>query len=120
MKLTNPTDAELNAAFAEHVCGWKRLQKTTQIVFEVPATGARGTPPGFTTSADAVLPWLEKAKLWNTQGVSAEVCRKTRYITQVMDYERNYHEDRDESFAKSAVIALLRAHGVEIEFIPTP
>lgn len=46
MKLTNPTDDELNAAFAEKVAGWDHF----------PAGY-----PRWTHSADAVLPWLEKA-----------------------------------------------------------
>lgn len=123
MKLTNPTDAELNAAFAEKVAGyfsnpifkpqhsWCRKSPTGDII----VLNGLGALPDFTTSADAVLPWLEKELLWNTQGVPGK-----RYITQVMiegPPPMGYVEGRDKSFSKSAVIALLRAHGVEVEFI---
>jgi len=105
MKLTKPTDAQLNAAFAEKVCGWRRLPMD-QIVFEVPATGACGTPPDFVNSADAVLPWLMKYH-WEVFNYVGEN-RIAVYLEEQWDGEAK-------TFPKAAVIALLRAHGVEVE-----
>lgn len=149
MKLVNPTDDQLNAAFAEKVAGW-RCYKEKRGGYELcislaPGDGepwqhwdpkeravreARYTPvscfeaieigffgrglPQFTRSADAVLPWLEKSGAW-----SAYRERDGAYEIELHDKHMpsggNYFAF-DKSFSRAAVIALLRAHGVEVTF----
>jgi len=76
--LNNPTDDQLDAAFAEFVSGWKRVVTPTLSAFDTNGLcfGTYSIPspieafekdgvilrdaPRFTRSADAVLPWLEK------------------------------------------------------------
>jgi hypothetical protein len=119
MKLIKPTDDELNAAFAEHVVGFK----------PDPNNEGRWIPPGrhtltvgywtekparFTHSADAVLPWLEKtrfdANFWKRWRIQI-ICWET--------HGENKFAEAD-TFPRAAVIALLRANGVEVEFSPSP
>lgn len=87
----------------------------------------------FTTSADAVLPWLEKQYIetelkswWDSpaQHFNESTRQGQRvfepngvWTVRVPAKTNAYGEDR--SFAKAAVIALLRAHGVEITYGPT-
>lgn len=131
MKLTNPTDEQLNTAFAEKVAGWS-MKKTNPKdpvlgeegeVFCAPGDGWNMNIPTFTQSADTVLPWLEKPDwMW---------CRKSHTLKKHGDYgyfefwcygptkhQIGYHCCADEpgQFPRAAVIALLRAHGVEVEF----
>jgi hypothetical protein len=163
MKLINPTDDELNAAFAEHVARWKRheplrgekrkvvcrLSESNYDPFRpqrgdiiVVWTDGRlgGTYPQWTTSADAVLPWLEKCKdrgWWvkikdHTNGIE---CGRRDWLVIISDYDDccdpyagepgyaepgkplMYREGASPVFPKAAVLALLRAHGVEVEFV---
>ena len=115
MKLTNPTNEQINAAVAEYVAGWKKIPEATNIAFEVPETGARGTPPDFATSADALLPLLEKLirfDVYATGNASAsQGCR-----VYVWDHDDNEHRGVAQALPLAACIALLRAHGVEVEF----
>jgi hypothetical protein len=124
MKLINPTDDELNVAFAEKVAGFTDICHESGEDVDIesrqiyPWRAWRGTfegrrrfVPPFTTSADAVLPWLEK---WPydvdfDQGEVFEYTFKVYYPVFVESSEEG-------SFAYNAVIALLRAHGVEVEF----
>lgn len=132
MKLIDPTDDQLNEAFAVNVAGWTdvRYEEGEHVDLDCrsvyPWKGVRGTLPDgdrrmiprFTESADAVLPWLEK---WN------EYWEATYYDgTWHFAKERPkgdgmiYGWVKDRSFPRAAVIALLRAHGVEVEFTPAP
>lgn len=111
MKLTNPTDDELNATFAEKVAGlrgpddyrsrelWEKLKNTP-----------------FVTSADAVLPWLEKAEWFNVSRPSND--GKGHFYCEVDLDSKNEVEAiaYADTFPKAICIALLRAHGVEVEF----
>lgn len=110
MKLINPTDLHLDAAFAEHVAGWMQCERLGRMVWYDPEGGHEINPPRFTESADLVLPALEKQRAW--------VCEKTwdsdEYTVRVSNPLAI--TARSISFAKAAVIALLRAHGVEVEF----
>lgn len=142
MKLIDPTDAELDAAFATEVAGWTFYDgqpKCQHGSGEVPwdtgqrTCGKRWNPPAsihsdrrwhrtkedatkavgfvFTTSADAVLPYLEKAEV---------VCH--RVPAQPLWHFRGYGPQwegvfvEDKCFARGGVLALLRAHGCEVEF----
>lgn len=109
MKLTNPTDEQLNAVFAEKVAGMR---------FD-PDEGWRckdgfsTTAPDyndFTRSADAVLPWLDRVG-WTCDNSYDEVVRIWGHRGRS---EHFIHTDK--SFPRAAVIALLRARGVEVEF----
>lgn len=144
MNLLNPTDDELNAVFAEKVAGWRREpvakgnKKVQSHILLAPNTqewglGYRGeyavvwkdgkvggSIPKFTTSADAVLPWLEKAKSSFPCSSSNGSASLDKGIWAVAVPAPSWDDDafcgEDKSFAKAAVLALLRAHGVEIEF----
>ena len=65
--------------------------------------------PASTKSAGAVLPWLEKMPTvhihWDGKFYKVHVS------------DRIYPYGLDERFPKAAVIALLRAHRVEVEWI---
>jgi hypothetical protein len=114
MKLTKPTPDQINAAVAEYVAGWKRIKEAANITFEIPSTGARGTPPPFATSADAVLPLLEN-------GEDIAQIRYLRYSTGRYAWEVSLNSSfsgSGETFPFGLCIALLRAHGVEVEFTP--
>lgn len=114
MKLTNPTDDELNAAFAEKVAGY-----TMHL-----APGCewrRKEIPHFTTSADAVLPWLEKFGWKGTSSRWGATCMATVVVNDCECTGAEYSAQQSYShtqspFPRAAVIALLRAHNVEIEF----
>lgn len=121
MTLTNPTDDQLDAAFAGKVCGWKRIAEATNVAFEVPETGARGTPPAFTRSFDAVLPWLEK---WRDSGngiaIGATITSAgPGWRVDIIDVNGSTTITMFSLSLPMAIVgALLRAHGVEVEFTP--
>ena len=110
MKLTNPTDEALNMAFAIDVakCGPDHKQ------YE----GA-----DYCNSAGAVLPWLEDCK-GASCNFDAVYCNPGEWSVDCTNVEsecdypewRTRNSARDTSFPRAAVIALLRAHGVEVEF----
>jgi len=116
VKLVNPTDDQLNAAFAEKVAGWKRLtvkDPSKDPEWETGGYGGHGYAfrvPRFTTSADAVLPYIkthnEKEK-WATEIFVG--------AGKVSVYFKSANAEAD-TLPKAAVIALLRAHGVEITY----
>lgn len=117
MKLTNPTDEQLNAAFAEQVCGWKwrtfpdgacpEIKHWRDVYGNI--VSIHWPKYSFTTSADAVLPWLEKR-----QWVRVELCAfgEPKWGISVMHGPIGMAD----TFPRAATIALLRAHGVEVEF----
>jgi len=121
MKLLNPTDDELNAAFAERVAGW-----TCRTVDDLSGERTYQRPDGanivmervFTQSADAVLPWLEKRFRWECDftGTGYQV-----WVSEMPPGPRKMADcvGSDKTFPRAAVIALLRAHGVEVEFTQT-
>lgn len=129
MKLNNPTDDQLNAAFAEHVAGWKRIPAKG----DIPEMWNTGTDclnqgggfawrvPRYSKYADAVLPWLEK---W--PDVEIHRVKDNGWQVSIMDIRR--YPDRTETgvlaeawedtIARAICIALLRANGVEVEVTP--
>lgn len=120
MKLTNPTDDTLSSVFAEKVAGWSinpangccyHSEKEWRLS---PLCG--GWPkPAFTRSADAVLPWLEKHTWRGCSYRSPSGSHFNAQVEIVVNYDKQLSAS-DKSFAHAAVIALLRAHGVEVEF----
>lgn len=108
MKMIDPTDDELNAAFAEKVAGMKPCGWTTANCG--PSVTHYPSRSDFTTSADAVLPWLSGHQ-W-----SATTAGDHSGIRVEIDIWSKCVEASDVSFPRAAVIALLRAHNVEIEF----
>jgi len=111
MKLTNPTEYELNDAFAEKVAGWYR---ENGIWFSIRDDGLKvfeGETARFTDRADKVLPWLEKwPKHWQAGNVNAG---GPPIWVSLGDKDNASVAD---TIAHAAVIALLRAHGVDVEF----
>lgn len=114
MKLVNPTDDVLDERFAIAVAGWKRTKTKdagdpswntgTDCISQ--GSGFAYRVPRYTKSADLVLPWLEKSKLVDVVfGVG---------IWSVIVNANNQADCK--SFPRAAVIALLRAHGIEVEF----
>ncbi len=126
MKLINPTDEELNAAFAEKVAGWGLLVPSgfdgkdhIGIPPKGQRTGNAEIVPRFTTSADAVLPWLDQMNYIATccpvSGSKHHHCIITIHTWHTAE---KIGDANSQCFARAAVIALLRAHGVEVEFLP--
>lgn len=126
MKLTNPNDAELNAAFAEKAAGWTSLVPSgfngdNHLGVPPPGqrTGNAEIVPPFTQSADAVLPWLEKWMIENPKStVDLSITPETKRVTLYHGKTRSAWSADSNSFPRASVIALLRAHGVEVEFTP--
>lgn len=124
--LTNPTDDELNGAVAEYVAGltisfgcivsWRQLPNGE------PEEVQDGPIPNYATSADAVLPLLEKYQVWQSiwndnpyngsRGCSVLV---SNAFTEDLDEPKDRSGwCRADSFPRAACIALLRANGVEV------
>jgi hypothetical protein len=103
MKLTNPTDEQLDRAFAENVA-----QLTPEAITFLLGTGDGKL--GYTKSVDAVLPFLEGGLL---QFASARTSK--RWTVRAWRQNEPVMAS-DDSFSRAVVIALLRAHGVEVEF----
>lgn len=110
MTLTDPTDIELNRAFAVNVLGWKSAcvdqngnERGTQY---------QGENINWVGSADAVLPWLEKRR-W----IKGDIDRDQDGSLYV-ETGGGVWDGCDEPFpfAKQAVVALLRSRGVKVEF----
>jgi len=139
VKLINPTDDELNAAFAVNVCGAVDLGGASPRISDAKSPGlfihryngkfwisdafelAEMCRPhrwdymhkvmNFTTSADAVLPWLEK---WAINSLFAPVHYTLLDGTHSIRLQ-GAETVKDKSFPRAAVIALLRANGIEVE-----
>jgi hypothetical protein len=118
--MKNPTDEELNAVFAEKVAGWTRY--AIPGVRDIWHNGMlskdsfqfrMGEPPRFTTSFDAVLPYLEQFD-GHTNGpdISFQQGQWEVVLNGCTTRDRAVHG----WLPKAAVIALLRAHGVTVEF----
>jgi len=126
MKLTNPTDDELNAIFEEHVCGNDRAY--VDILNDEPRTN-------YVKSADAVLSYLEGSTGvmsehmigWDRGGNSCGHHDKHPTVWRVWVAESDEDVGAEwwtysgfngeaSTFPRAAVIALLRAKGIEIAF----
>lgn len=147
MKLTNPTNDILDEAFVKVISHWEPTKQSIEAARSwAEITGGdesteacyaeayHSDRPKYSTSADAILPWLEYHH-WrgHSNGMSgivdgggyphfsihvAEIPVKER--PERFGFEHEGHgfqgESLKESFARSATIALLRAHSVEINF----
>lgn len=127
-RLLNPTDAQLNVAFSIEIAGWHDVYYEEDEEADIdsrtvyPWKGMAGLPPDggkrrlippFSTYFEAVRPWLEKLDEWDLSW-----SRKMGYqlTTRLIDLPCPEIVIIDKSLARAATIALLRAHGVEIEF----
>lgn len=110
MKLLNPTDQELNEAFATQVCGWWKSESNAgERMWNSEGWSTSRDLPNFTQSADAVLPFLGLDWMVNAD-------RKGFVGVQYMAATDKTHYAQADTFPRAAVIALLRANGVEVEF----
>lgn len=131
--LTNPTDDELSAAVTEHVAGWKLHRDGYWLApGETPKSPMRDETnfrPPYATSADAVLPLLEKCDAWSRGTVGGAVTVYKRVLSPVKKPSEDIPDSEwmilkpighywncqhPKPFPYSACIALLRANGVEV------
>jgi hypothetical protein len=124
MKLTNPTDKELEEAFAIHVAGWTKLNngewrspaKTKRIEKTGICTDDLEYPPSYATNTNAILPLLE-THTWRGCSYRSRSGSHFSARVEVVDHEFNLVVGESErSFPLAACVALLRAHGIEVEF----
>lgn len=122
--LINPTDLELNYAFAEHVAGWMQCERLGKLVWYDPEGGHEINLPRFTESADLVLPCLDKwrdrpflYRLAQIDMTAEEWWVKLAQPGHVVLGQDFWH-GRSDTLPRACVIALLRANGVEVEFTP--
>jgi hypothetical protein len=129
--LTNPTDAELNEAFAEHVCKWTRAGMMDEhVMWFFDGAHDCGTP-SWTQSMDAVLPWLDRCReigLWvticdHTNGINHGERDWLVSISNRDEREWNFDgngwmfwEVANPSLPRACVLALLKAHGVGVVY----
>lgn len=145
--LVDPTDDELNAAFAEKVAGYEWVacgydsDKPVRPRFMAllapghtpygwvrfsgelgPSYNRHRTYARWTDSADNVLPWLSKCcpHGWTVEENEFGGVRKFGCAIASEPSWTGWIECADwrfaDTFPRAAVIALLRAHGVEVEF----
>ncbi len=125
MRLLNPTDDELNAAFAEKVAGWRAKGTECVLLYEnghcreIDKSGkwtGLGRPiESFTKSADAVLPWLEK-HTWRGCSYSTIDGAHRSATVEIVGRNLELITIHSDTLPRAAVIALLRAHGIEVGF----
>lgn len=116
MKLTNPTDGELNAAFAEKVVGMQPGEWLS--IAQQPHEVRRNyIGPGYNycRSMDAVLPWLKECPYQVEMLYCQTTCSWHCALTGRFLSKREYRSGPQETAPRACVIALLRAHGMEVE-----
>lgn len=128
MKLIDPSDEELNSAFAEKIAGWVITERRTDGAMyghpnSAPSYDVAECPPGlipnFARSADAVLPHLEKMGEWSQyyHKGSPESERWSVGVDRIIPHGSGWAgQAKASTFARATTIALLRAHGTEVEF----
>ena len=123
MKLTKPTDKELNEAFAKHVAKLtKKSFETRDHSWWVNSAGLEVALPDFIVDISAVLPYLEKGSFYCKRNYfMASNETPDRYFVHFCRWcalEREQCESTAyaETFSKAAVVALLIAHGVQVTF----
>lgn len=70
--------------------------------------------PRYTTDANAVLPWLEKFVWDSTYGESGQATYRIRIFRRLDAEPHDFGEAEAPTFARAAVLALLRSRGVEV------
>jgi len=120
MKLTNPTEAELEEAFAIYVAGWTKLNngewrspaKAKAIEETGICTDELEYPPSF-LNATTMLLWMEKLNGYEhyCDGLGAWHSHMVCF-----SWKGQLIQAADWTFPRAAAIALLRAHGVEVRF----
>ena len=124
MTLTDPTDEQLNAAFAEKVAGWTCKTFPNGVCpslkhwsDEFGNTVSINWPKyHWATSADAVLPWLEKCYHVDVSWLINRAEHGDQWCVKIRQKDGIVHRGDSNSFAIAATIALLRAHGVTVNF----
>jgi len=125
--LTNPTDDELNAAFAEKVAGalavCDGMMRLPDAKCGKQAFESWKRYPEWATSADAVLPLLERDGWDWEHRFSTSWTAKKQTLESVTIWgpskefvARHDYVKGECTFPRAACIALLRAHGVEVVF----
>lgn len=126
LTLTNPTDDELNATFAVEIAGWRdvRFEEGEDVNIDAreiyPWEGMAGWPPDgqkrrliprWTAHFDTILPWIKERCV-------VRYSLTTGWRWEVMAWDKNLdsYSWSDECLPYAAVLAILRAHGVEILF----
>lgn len=104
MKLVNPTDDQLNNAFAQNVAMWSPNDHDEPM-------------PDWCKSADAVMVWLERSPFDFQINYYQTSSLWTVGLTGRFTSSRQFSGKSDEGMPRAAVIALLRAHGVEVESV---
>jgi hypothetical protein len=106
------SDAELNEAFAVDVAGW--VMNSTRTSGIDPTKSFEGKPPSYATSADAVLPWLERHG-WHWDHTLISTLGTGDYKRRIRIYgptKRDFIQcdfPWATSFARAACIALIRS-----------
>lgn len=109
-------DAQLDEAFIREVCGWEWSEGSTTTMFPACWYNEHGNPvsptPKFCGSVDAVLPWLEKYEgFWLAKNDVDEPGNIGVCLTMHHPPRKTYAIAP--TFAKAAVICLLRARRAE-------
>jgi len=121
-KLINPTDDELSAAVAEHVAG---LTRDFEDVGEERCAwweNGKGetVPANFATSADAVLPLLDRQHHWLHKSINDGKKITAHYVQidwkpgRASINQADHFCATEPTFPRAACIALLRANGIEV------
>lgn len=117
MKMINPSDRRLEEAFARHVAKWrKRENEDDEEITEwydkknklVSHGDKFGNLPNWIGSVNAVMPWLDKNLVF--------IQKEDGQWSVGVDAWTTIHYGKSRSLPRAAVIALLRAEGVEVEF----
>jgi hypothetical protein len=111
------TDDELNALFAEHVAGTHEpIDCFVDTFWGKPIYSLKDKQTGevsrhwiFATDANAVLPWLDKMGRWE-----CGYGRHTGGYSIYFPREPVGEPGEADTFPRAAVIALLRAKGIEV------
>ena len=110
-QLEDMTDAELSEAFALEVAGWRK-----NIMDEWEDTNGKAIwddftdwpgNPNFATSADAVLPWLEKYGKFNIHHSNGGIYEVE--IDRLGQQPCNFYFGSATTMARAAAIALIKA-----------
>ena len=118
MTYTDPTDAELNWLFATRVCGWTPDKRdwVGENVGDYTVMSHH-----FLDDEAVVMKWLNIDSWRCARHISPSV---NYFVVTLNDYTSDYPHELDggeqPTFARAAVIALLRKNGVDIQFSKNP